>query len=130
MNIKNFSQYHYYCPKCEAKISTNEKVSFLIHTPEGEATIFVDPVPGKYGYMIEPQVDLENGKPYPFHCPSCKKDLASDKFENFVSVIMRPTLHVEFELLFSNICGKHETYVITEDMQGKDAKHPRDLIDL
>lgn len=124
-----FTTYKYYCPKCNAKLNDHQHVNFKVMKDGTFLTmIMLSPKPGDYDYICEPQVDMKIGERFDFHCPACSANLQSDRFKDFVSIILRPAERIEFEVLFDRAAGQHTTYVMTEDMVEKHGDHPKDLI--
>ncbi len=123
-----FSNYHYHCPGCNASLNKDGRVHFVLKTNGESTNISLNPNPGEYDYNCEPELHLTEGEVYDFFCPECDKNLQSDRFNEFVEINMKVTDEIEFEVLFSRVCGQHCTYVVTEDMVERHGEHPKDLI--
>jgi len=124
-----FSTYKYYCPKCDVKLNYKQRVNFKIMKEGKFVTILqLNPRPGDYEYECDPKMTFKKGEVLDFYCPSCNENLCSDRFKDFVSVLLRPADKIEFEVLFARAAGQHTTYVMTEDMVEKHGDHPKDLM--
>jgi len=124
-----FASYKYHCPKCDSELNHNKRVQLNIMKNERLFTVIsLNPKPGEYDYECDPQVDFEKGELLDFHCPACKENLQSDRFKDFISIVLRPADKINFEVLFDRGAGQHTTYVMTEDMIEKHGEHPKDLI--
>jgi hypothetical protein len=124
-----FKSYKYFCPKCDEQLSDHNHVSFhILEDGKFKTSIKLNPKPGEYDYLCESSVQLNMGERLNFHCPACNENLQSEQFFDFVSINMKPTERIVFEVLFDRTCGQHATYVMTEDMVEKHGSHPKDLI--
>ena len=124
-----FNTYKYYCPKCGVKLNDSRHVNFKVMKDGAFVTIIMlNPTPGEYNYESEPPIEFAKGERLDFHCPSCSENLQSEKFTDFVSIVLKPVDEIEFEVLFDRAAGQHTTYVMTEDMIEKHGDHPKDLM--
>ena len=95
------NQYDYYCPKCDEKLSEDNQVLFHIHRSNKDMVkLFLDPKPRSYKYKCEPWVDFKENEVVDFACPHCNESLESDKYSNFVAIILKVTDKVIFDVFF------------------------------
>jgi hypothetical protein len=124
-----FLSYKYFCPKCDFLLNEQDYVELFVYdNGQHITTIRLNPKPGEYDYSCAPHVEFPKGDKLDFHCISCKENLQSAQFSDFISINMRPTDEITFEVLFDRTAGEHATYVMTEDMVEKHGEHPKDLL--
>ena len=112
------NHYDYYCPKCDEKLSQNNQVLFHISTHNNQsAQLYLDPKPMTYKYKCVPWVDFKENEIVEFACPHCLHNLQSEKYPNFIKIILKVTDNVLFDVYFSRIYGDHRTYVGIEDFE-------------
>ena len=112
------SHYDYYCPKCDEKLSKKNQVLFFIQRDNMELVkLYLDPKPRSYKYKCEPWIDFQENEIVDFICPHCNVNLESDKYSNFVKIVLKVTDNVLFDVFFSRVYGDHRTYVGIEDFE-------------
>ena len=112
------SQYDYYCPKCDEKLSEENRVLFhVIRSDSSMVKLSLDPKPRSYKYKCEPWTDFKEDEIVDFTCPNCEENLQSDKYSNFIQIILKVTDKVIFDVFFSRVYGDHRTYVGIEDFE-------------
>jgi len=112
------SQYDYHCPKCDGKLSEDNKVLFHVKTTDQEMVkLFLDPKPRSYKYNCHPWVDFKENEVVDFVCPHCNESLTSEKYSKFVQITLKVTDKVLFDVFFSRVYGDHRTYVGIEDFE-------------
>lgn len=114
----DINQYDYYCPKCTKMLTEGEHVVFdIVKSSKVKAKLSLNPKPGSYDFICEPNLDFNKGELVDFSCPHCQQDLASDKFNKFIQIHLKVTDKVLFDVFFSRIHGVHKTYVGIEDFE-------------
>lgn len=114
----DINQYNYYCPKCSKILSEGERVIFnIIKNNKQKAKLSLNPKPGSYDFVCEPQLSFDKGELVDFYCPHCKQSLASEKFNKFVQIHLKITDKVLIDVFFSRIHGVRKTYVGIEDFE-------------
>ena len=109
------SNYHYFCPHCNTDLTKNNEIEFLVDYNNINFKLYLSAVPRAYGYKSDIDVAIKTGDKLNFQCNSCKIDLQSKKYSNFVEIYLKVKEGITFEILFSPICGKKITYVVMED---------------
>ena len=112
------NQYDYHCTKCDEKLSKNNQVLFNVSRSNNSLVkLYLDPKPRSYKYKCMPWVDFKEEETVDFVCPHCNSSLISEKYPNFIKIILKVTDKVVFDVFFSRIYGDHRTYVGIEDFE-------------
>ena len=110
------ANYDYYCPNCDARLTSNKQIHFLVCIRGFEmANLYLSATPGEYGHKSDHDLKIKNGDRVEFHCTSCRTNLKSKNYPDFVEIHLKVTPEVVFEVLFSPVCGEKTTYVIMEN---------------
>ncbi len=96
----------------------------------GEKTnLILDPQPGVYGYSCTPPLTLEDGELVDCYCPYCWESLQSEKYPNFVRLVLKCPENEDCEMLFSRLVGEHKTYLINDDFVKEYGDGSKSLLD-
>lgn len=109
------SNYHFYCPHCNTNLTKNNEIEFLVDYNNLNFKLYLSATPHTYGYKSETDISIKTGDKLTFQCSSCKVDLQSKKYSDFVEICLKIKEGITFEILFSPICGTKMTYVVMED---------------
>ena len=109
-------KYHYNCPKCNERISTENVVHFKIADPsKKKGSLYLSGVPGEYNYAVDGIDGLKKGVQYEFFCPSCNQNLQSSKYPSFVEVVLAVSFNCNLNIYFSPVFGDMKTLVFMND---------------
>lgn len=112
----DLSAYNYYCPHCDALLSKKNQVVFKIKRNNNEeALLYLKPKPRDYGFECKPLLNFEKDELVDFFCVKCDANLQSKNYPEFVTIYLKVTNNVVFDVFFSRIHGQHKTYVGIED---------------
>ena len=112
------NQFDYYCPKCDEKRSENNLVVFNVLRNSNEfVKLFLDPKPFVYNFKCEPETRFIENEIVDFSCFNCNVNLQSDKYPNFLYIVLKVTDKVVIDVFFSRIYGDNRTYVGVEDFE-------------
>ena len=112
------NQFDYSCPKCDVKLSKNNLVLFNVNRNKDKTVkLFLDPKPLVYSFKCEPKTTFIKDEIVNFSCFNCNVNLQSDKYPNFLYIVLKVTDKVVFDVFFSRIYGDHRTYVGIEDFE-------------
>tara|TARA_B100000809_G_C14899390_1_gene445683 strand:+ start:133 stop:528 length:396 start_codon:yes stop_codon:yes gene_type:complete len=109
------SKYHFHCPHCQVDLTKNNEIKFLVNFNNFNFKLFLSAIPNTYGHKSDIDIPIETGDRLLFQCNSCKTNLQSKKYSDFVEISLKVKTGITFEILFSPICGKKTTYIIMED---------------
>jgi hypothetical protein len=114
-SVSMLTNYDYYCPCCDNKLTDASQINFLVRTSRGDqAKVQLSVLPGEYGYNSDVDLEIKDGEHVEFNCQSCKANLQSKNYPDFIEIHLKVTKGVVFEVLFSPICGERITYIIME----------------
>ncbi len=90
--MTDINQYDYYCPKCTKILSDKNLVMFnVVRNNNQEAKLAMNPKPGSYDFVCDPQLSFEKDELVDFYCPHCNVSLASEKFNKFIQIHLKIT---------------------------------------
>lgn len=123
-----FDDFDFHCPCCDHKLNMNNEIDFKVNTNDKYLSkLRLSRVPGVYGYKSDHKLDIQNGDHVDFYCPKCESNLHSIQHLDFIEIKIKLTEDVEYNLVFSPICGEKKTYVV---MNGEFVRFGSDFISI
>jgi hypothetical protein len=109
------SKYHFHCPHCLVDLTNNNEIEFLVNFNKLNFKLYLSAIPNTYGHKSELDITIKTGDKLIFQCNSCKINLQSKKYADFIEICLKVNTGIKFEILFSPFCGKKTTYIVMEE---------------